>query len=379
MLFLNRQRPLMLSCDWLQWSGLFTQEVGECRDNFGIECPEFYRMEILKGNNQFKHRLVLYDFLGRKVITMLWAPKNIKITRWNLVLFEVANYFLYDYTLRDVIALTRQIHDYEFCSLTRIDICMDFQLSRRDEVIIRQLYNGKCYVANKHEGSKWWNMDSGEEFPHDMNFGSMKSDFKWKLYNKSKEIKAGHANCTKPYIVDCWREIDFDIRKVWRCEISIKKGNGLQYRGRPMVAEDACNNEFLYNLYRDCYENRLIMRRNQRHSRKTNDKRVYLFKMDDFRDSYERLSRDVSLKRYEKNLQADAQSTINMNKMCDILESPQAMVSEHLFWNVANALRDYLLGYRLERYFKFAKGIDVDSYIQGLYEQSGFGKVELAE
>ena len=373
MICINKQQPLVMAIDWLAFTGLITYSTGENDRYLDLQVPEGYKMDLYKGTNLWQQRAILSDFYGRKVLTILWKPHVNEKTFLDkdLILFEVANYFLYQ-DLSKVIELTKEVHEYMFVNIARLDICVDFECTHRVNSILRQLWNHKCYVANKKDGSIFHSKDKGEEFPHQWSYGSKKSDYKWKLYNKSKELKVGTPKCEKTYIVENWEVLDMNINKVWRLEVSITKGKGFKYRNQFLTPEMLLRTEIVYEIFRELYNRRFIIRYNGHHTRKTNDKRKWLFELTDYRDSYERLTNDVESRRYEKHKEErpDDGVVATMLAICKVLESNQARIDRYTFDAAAATLDNYLARFKMSNYFEHLKGMCYDEYISELMIQN---------
>ena len=124
----------------------------------------------------------------------------------------------------------------------------------------------------------------GVEIPHCQSWGHKTSDVKWKLYYKSKELResVGGGWFAKPYIVDRWREVNFDENNVWRLEVSLKHCNSLMWNGN-VINEDCLLADDIFIL-RDLYSQRFIIRANEGHKDKSNDTLVDFLPLTGFRN-----------------------------------------------------------------------------------------------
>ena len=149
--------------------------------------------------------------------------------------------------------------------------------------IISGLSSGKYYVAGKRNRTQFCSVSSpdwmptqykGVEIPHCQSWGHKTSDVKWKLYYKSKELRdaVGGGWFGKPYIVDRWRELNFDENNVWRLEVSIKHCNKLLWNGNVIDRPNLLDNDLF--ILRDLYTQRFIVKKNEGHKDKSNDSQI---------------------------------------------------------------------------------------------------------
>ncbi|MCR3573748.1 hypothetical protein K0B56_22360, partial [Salmonella enterica subsp. enterica serovar Give] len=154
--------------------------------------------------------MVVRDISGRKILTLLYDPKSSLIPK-RICLCEVANVCLYDDSWRDVCMLVQRMHAGSFNSLSRLDIACDFDEIGDD--VAKMFDEGLIYVQKKKEGCMFYDTMEKDGYvirkPRQISFGSKTSKVKWKLYNKSKEIKVSH----KEYIEHMWREEGMDLSK----------------------------------------------------------------------------------------------------------------------------------------------------------------------
>lgn len=374
MIYSNTQKQkLMISLDWLQWSGYL---IGSGRNDLPeMECPDTYRLELLDGNQVFKYRAVLYDCLGRKMLTMLWKPKS-PLIQYNIITFQVANYWFYQIEdVQRVIHLSEQIFIYQFATMTRIDICCDFEMKKQQRRYVLGIYHHKIQCTNKRSGNSWWHKDNGEEFPHDFNFGSFNSSVRWKLYNKSLELKVGEPNEDKPYIIDRWMENGMSKYKVWRLEVSIndfskfyiratptgikygtstegdKAPIGVKYSPRAMTLDDI-NDMTIYCIYCDLYEKRFQLRK-VRHTRHQNDERVYLIELEKHKITVPYRKEDTT--------QVD---NSNMHNLIKVIESDNAKRNMKMLDSACDALFYYVKFNKLDCLFEATKGQSLESWIR---------------
>lgn len=348
---------LVVNRDWLQFSGQLKLAKGESITDPEVMCPDGYRMEILSGTNVFNYRATIHDMRGTKVLTVLWSPKARWLNR-RMIMFEVANQMLYDCELNRLLDLTYEIHDYTFLCISRLDLCCDFDVTKRQRQVITKLYKGKCYVASKGEGSVFWSKNADEIYPHCLSYGSKKSDFKWKLYNKSKELGIGTQTPDKTYIWEEWQAAGMNITNVWRLEVSITKGSGFKVETHSLDLQDALSDAYMLGIYADLLKKRFIVRKSQGHTRKSNDEEIDFLGFPD-------IAKNTSTIKYESK-STDPQVGTIINKMCDVLESNEVQSSPMLFKQMSVTLMGMVAKYNLTSYFFQSKGMSVQSYLRTL-------------
>lgn len=378
MIYLNsKKQKLMMSLDWLQWSGYL---VGDGINSLPeLECPDTYRLEILDGNNTFRWRAILYDYQGHKCITMLWSPKN-HLMQFNLVIFQVSNMWFYGFDdIQSIIALASQCFIYQFATMTRIDIAVDFELKRRQKSIIKGLWHHKIVCAGKQENSMFESRGPDGMFPHDFNFGSFKSAIRWKLYNKSKELHVGEDSPDKQYIIDRWLENGMDIYHIWRCEVSITEfnkfqlaaqplsynKNKIQYAQRMIMLEDITDVTILA-IYSHLYDKRFQLRK-KGHTRMSNNERVYLFDLEKH-------------KIYQPNPKSKSESKVDnsvMYSLIKVCESDNAKLNKEMLEHAAYSLYQYVKFNRLDNLFLRLKGKECETWCQEKIDLCGDGVVKL--
>lgn len=283
MIYKNGDDALCVNCDWLQWSVKLVDPEPE------LSCPAGYRLELLPGNNIYKCRAILYDILGRKWLTLMWMPYSSVLDPYVMTV-QAANWLLYCDAGGSVMDVLVQIVDCEFNSIGRLDICCDFQMSERILLILKHLNSGHYYVQGKREGSVWWHEKGSKSLGifhkelHCQSWGSSKSEVKWKIYYKSREVNnLTHFNpdCDKPWIRDEWIAAGLDDTNVWRIEVSLCGACCLRWEDHAITLSDALSGAWLANVFGDMLEHRFIIRINQgrRDGHKNNDARVPFFSL----------------------------------------------------------------------------------------------------
>lgn len=263
-----------ISSDW--WSFSIISQKG-----FSGVIPEHYEVEELSGNNIFHERRII-RYRGSKLMTILSRPKSTRFLHQAMHLIEVGNRWLYDKCkLRELLMVFYP--DFIFSNLSRVDICVDFCATAEQMSVIQGLADGRLYVGSKSRGRV--DFEEGlQRRPFCFNFGSIESEVKWKLYNKTKEINANsEEECSKPWIRGRWRECglfpsDGDI---WRCELSFHPSRFTNDLGMSLGLLDMYAYELLGHFWMELYTRRFIVKE-RGHSRRANDKVVPFLKVERF-------------------------------------------------------------------------------------------------
>lgn len=365
MLLINNPDKYVLACDWLQFSGVLDMTYYESIEDVDVEVPECYRAVIVDGTNIFKNRMMVYDNKGTKLLTILWRPKS-RMMDERLITFEVANSVFYTERIGEVLQLSNMLMKYSFLSIGRIDISLDFEFGSSEENVVRGLYNGTMYVVGKRNGSSFWSKIKDEVFPHCLSFGSKRSDFNWKLYNKSKELDIG-ALSAKPYIWRMWEVLKLDINNVWRLEISLNNLGKHLINGSMPDLVDVVRDSWLLNVFLMMKKTRFEIRLKNSGSRRDRDKRVDFLEMKNLEYS---MIRKGSVKKNEIDIH-----TRELNRMLELIESPSIMVSEDLFEMQSQLISTYVAKWYLHRYFYSLKGMRPDEYFEKVKNEVGLGKL----
>lgn len=280
----SSKNPLgIINVDWLAFSVRLCETSTE-RDNhaFSFRSPAGYRLVEFAGTNIYKRRIILYHESGRKVLTMLCEPHSRVIDRLAM-LVEVANEYLYT-GFTQMLDLINEVHPCTFLCLSRFDVCCDFVATPERLQLIKQLSENQAYVQGKRDGVSFHaytaEITGIERVNRQQSWGSKNSNIKWKVYNKSLEIfevgKNGERTCNKPYIADEWRRAGWDVLNVWRIEVSLSPAAKFQFYGKRLSWKLAINGFDVTDLFVSLYMTRFVVRLNQGHRDKTNDKRVHL-------------------------------------------------------------------------------------------------------
>ena len=239
--------------------------------------------EYENGTNVWRMRRILYTDRGDKVCTLLSEPKS-RIIDHRAALLEIENEWLYHgIGVRGIEDILRNCCMYSVRGMSRLDLAVDFVPTKRQYHVIKQIAKGRYRVQGKGTMVPWWGMMrgdwvpeqyKGELLPYTISWGHKTSDIKWKCYYKSKELRdaAGGLGWDKPYIVDQWREAGFDENNVWRLEVSIHNCNSIMFDGK-ILTQDCWGNNTVA-LMREFYTSRFVVRANEGHKDKSNDRVV---------------------------------------------------------------------------------------------------------
>lgn len=359
------------NCDWLQFSLLCGEEYEP-----ELTCPDGFRLEVLPGNNIFKHRAILSRCSdGAKFFTLLWCPYSSRL-KSNIMTCQIANYCLYSSSINMCFNLLQQVVDCAFNSMGRIDVCLDFEVSNYELMFIRSLWIGEYYVERKSEGSSFWHStnDGIGRNVHCMSWGSKSSEIKVKIYNKSRELGISNDNPMgdKPYIVEEWIRAGMDINRVWRMEFSICSSGQLRWNddedGQKVITlEDVRNQTWLLQLFCKMYESRFVCRRDAglRNGHHNNDPRVQLLVLP---------PADVVVK--WKDVAEDACSTEEitlLRKMMNSLEMALPVANDKVFARMAEVIFELTSTRQMENYFVKCWGDTPQVVLQRLYDAAGEG------
>ena len=250
-------------------------------DSTPAALPPQFEEEVLNGTTVFKKRAV-YRYRGAKVLTVLSKPKS-NILAGDLCLIEVANRWLYDYANLEEILCT-MFPTYRVANMSRIDICADFKVDESTMDTIKKMAAGEYYVGGKKLGAVYYE-ENKQRDPYCLYYGSMKSDVKWKLYNKSKEIGATSIHCSKPWIVAYWKNHGLPKGGIWRLEVSYHGEKFSDRHGNSIGTNDLYNGDLHRLLFAEFYRYRFEVKE-RGHTRKVNDRVVPFLSIPEVTEPY---------------------------------------------------------------------------------------------
>lgn len=274
----------------VDWVGLSLRLYSEVRD-----IPNHVWREY-SATNVWACRRILYNEYGDKVVTLLSKPRSSVIDS-RAALLEIENEWLYHGGgARVIIDMLSAVMQFEILGFSRLDLAADFCPDAKQSNIIRGLADGRYYVSGKRNGSGFWSTNNcdwlapqwnGVRIPHCQSWGHKTSAIKWKLYYKTKELAdaGGGRFLDKPYIVDQWRMAGFDIRNVWRLEVSLKHGNAFLFDGMRIDLDCVYNSRA--DVFRTLLDSRFQIRKNEGHKDRSNDTQVFLLDTDESQFRFE--------------------------------------------------------------------------------------------
>lgn len=194
------------------------------------------------GTRQFKH-LDTVSVLNEEIAQVQYEPCS-SILKPDSVIVKFNNRLLYRHDLWEVVDNFLRDHRLEVQSISRVDVCADFNEFDHYKPIdlIADFLKSKLRHKGHGIGAAYFNhfskVKNGISLAHleysGLAFGSRESDARAYLYNKSLELK---TQTDKPYIRQFWREAGLNLAKdVWRLEISIK-AKGTSFRDKKSKAE----------------------------------------------------------------------------------------------------------------------------------------------
>lgn len=263
----------VINCDWFSFSVLLPLDEGELLAGHAyLRCPDGYQLLEYSGTNIYRRRVLVFDDGGNKLLTLLLEPFS-KVLKPNSMFVEVANPCLYR-GFSWVLDFLESIHLFTFQSLSRFDVCCDFNPNVQQLAVLDGLQDTSMYVAGKREGSMFYDYvlptagGMQKRVARCLSWGSKSSNIKWKLYNKSLEVYeydgSGRRWCNKPYIEKCWLDAGLDCNCVWRLEVSIVSAAGYQWRDGK-IGWEMHNPEYYIPFFWDIYKFRFVVRANQGH------------------------------------------------------------------------------------------------------------------
>ena len=360
----------IVSCDWFSFSVLLPLTDDEKLQGVSLSCPVGYTLKEYGGTNIYRRRFMLFNEFGEKSLTLLLEPYS-KLIKPNSMFVEIANRLLYrDFSF--VLDLLAAIHNYTFQSISRYDVCCDFNPSVHQWQVIEWLQDGGAYVTGKREGAMFYDYiipDSGglqKRVARCLSWGSKQSNIRWKLYNKSLEITElndkGVVFCTKPYIRDMWVKNGLDPENVWRLEVSIMGAASYQWRGEKL--NWSCHEIAFYTpFFWDIYAYRFVIRANQGHKNRGHDE-VLPFLSVQNGDHYR-------LKKCEpRNEVFHTDHAVTLRACMKELERDEVKVYQDMAEIWLSTAQEVITLANLEQFFLNCWGVPFDKFKQQYYNQN---------
>lgn len=377
-----------INCDWLQYSCILMD------DNPTIRKVDGYRIELVQGNNIFRHRALVYDSLGCKWLTLLWSPYSSRLNT-RLLTCQVSNELLYMGSIHEAHRLLERVIDCTFNSMGRIDLCCDFVADNDFLTNIYELVNCSAYMQGKSEDTIWRHRVSvGDGFqkmqPHCLNFGTMASEIKVKIYNKSRElglvggkqkspefddygqpVEGSPTDEHKPWISDEWRTAGFNLKKVWRMEFSMKGANQLRSKNHAITLDDVASSEWQMLTFIGLYNKRAVVRKakGKRKGHKNEDEIIRLLDLP---------TDGNHLKWFEGNPPSHINTAAIpiIRSMMSRISEPCIMANEDNYMAYTNTIITLVENNRLGTWFKNRFGGDVIDVCQDIFQDAGTRIIE---
>ena len=353
--FFNDRVPL--SVDWLGVSAFMTEP----------KAKPFMGLKWVKQTetNVWKSRGIYVNEFGDKVATLLFNPKSAMIDS-RACLIEVANEWLYHGVgMLEIVNRFCEAHKAVVTGISRLDLCVDFECHEFEFEVIVGLAERKYYVQGKQNWFPWWsksndyrlpNLFRGKEIPHQISWGHKTSRVKWKVYYKWRELTeaAGRVGYEKPYIVDMWKMAGMDPVYCWRLEVSMKYCNGLVADGKVVSLE--VFSRYTKELFLGMVQSRFVVRENQGHKDKTNDRIVQWLPLSNTRMV-------VRCRQYVSDNERSGVVSL-LRKLVLSLEATEVLmcdeIREGVFLQIENICRhQHLFGY-----LQAIVGLDFDSWVE---------------
>lgn len=218
----------VISIDWLQFYGILSQPFSMHAYTATIDGGrrwEYKRSPI--GTRQYKN--LWHVFIGKDSICDIQeTPHEGNVLESMSCIFKIDNRLLYRSDLWEIIDDFCRDHGVTIRSLTRIDICADFNELieyEHPEDLIHDFAKSKIRHIGQGKGATYFETynraeDDTQRLRYTgISFGGHSSDCRVYMYNKTKELLIKD----KPYIRDTWKMAGLNTsRDVWRLEISIK-------------------------------------------------------------------------------------------------------------------------------------------------------------
>lgn len=265
----------VVSCDWFSLSCMLASP----RNGRPLVAPDGWKCLLQSPTAVWSERWFVLDNDGNKVATILCVPRS-PIIDCKRCVVEIANRWLYYDDFHAVVDRVLDIVPMAITGLNRVDLCCDFEMSEKRWKTYRALASGSAYVKALRSGSVWWqDIPVGvagdglglERVPHCLTFGGHDSVFKWKVYYKWLELNQAPPEGKKPYIEALWKDMGFESKRVWRCEVSINGSNGLRDIHSKSIPAFAWYDDRV-RLFCDIYADKFVVREAQGHADKRNDK-----------------------------------------------------------------------------------------------------------
>jgi len=177
-----------------------------------------YNFKLMGSTPQFKEWYKVTRN-GHLMFDVLAKPHSV-IIKENTINIRVYNDLLYSCELWNEIRDIMCAFEWQYKSMTRVDICMDSQSNYIDE-FCRGFFEGKIITERNCSFSIFGKKNKRPVEIETISVNNPSSPISFKMYDKTAEMLAkGH----KQWITDIWQLAGFDMdKKVIRMEVSLKK------------------------------------------------------------------------------------------------------------------------------------------------------------
>lgn len=320
------------------------------------------------GTPVWNYRAALFNEYGEKVLTLLAKPKSTSFLNPRAGLVEIANEWLYHgIGVGGALDLLFLCCPFSVVGISRLDLCMDFQPTYEQSEIIKGLSTKKYYISGKRNRSEFFSTPTDVWVPpmwrgwcpHQQSWGHKTSQVKWKLYYKSKELRDnGGGWFDKPYIVDGWRKYGLDENNVWRLEVSITDCNSLMREGIPVDYKTWAADEM--GLFTSLYCSRFVVREDQHHKDKTNDRVIRFLPID--------TAKRVRCKRYESDSGRSARLGL-LRSLIKYGECEEVFMDSKASRALCEHVEHIVMSDNLERYFESTTGKTLGQWTKLMVER----------
>ena len=204
----------LLSLDWL---------------SLYVRCPQlgkhtsFTIKRMPYGTRQYRY-IDEYFYNSNRIATLCHAPLSPILTSGTGIL-KFDNHIFYTSGGLQFINYILNEFDYELLSISRLDICSDFQYFDNGwtpNLLIHSFLKNDLWKIGQNNYNDRGKQDNNHKHSY-LRFGSNTSDVAIYLYNKSLEMREVKQ---KNYIVDKWKKCNYlEDKDIWRLEVSIKGSN----------------------------------------------------------------------------------------------------------------------------------------------------------
>lgn len=253
---------IFVSCDWYSLS-CHLLELGSTPF-----VPDGWKLQPMGRTSVWAQRWYLMNPEGIKAATLLMEPIS-PVIKADRAVVEISNVYLYRDDFHRILDIVLDVFPLVVDGVQRCDLCADFEMLPSRWQVALMLEDGRAYLKGVRRGVGWWSKDGKQRHPHQLSWGGKDSAFKWKLYNKHKELWEG-GTCSKPYIEEAWRAAGLEPSKVWRLEVSVTSVNRLENLS-------FANRDFrewfdrATEIYRALYADKFVVREAQGHADRRDD------------------------------------------------------------------------------------------------------------